>query len=176
MRSDRWPLLFGAACLWHAALAQASDPLTDFGVMRPEAGSVAPAFTLSAPGGEHTNLTDYRGRVVLLNFWATWCAPCREEMPSMQKLWEAYRDRGLVVLAVAVGEDAKPVTRFAEKLGLDYPVLLDRKEDVRDSYGVVGLPVSYFIDREGNIAGRVVAGRDWTSPQAVAFVEHLLAR
>ncbi len=164
-----------AAWLLHATPSHASDPLADFGVITPGTRAIAPDFSLPTLEGPNVSLVDYRGKVILINFWATWCAPCREEMPSMQTLWEGYKDKGFVILAVATdGHNRKAIDRFVKKLELDYPVLLDQDEQVRDRYKVVGLPITYFVGRDGNIIGRVIAGRDWASPESVALIEYLL--
>ncbi len=114
-------------------------------------------------------------KVVLLNFWATWCPPCRKEMPAMEQLYRAYRDRGLVVLAVS--QDQAPlatVRRFAEELKLSFPVWHERDGLVGRQYSVPGVPTSYLIGRDGRIAYRVLGEYDWFSPEARAAVETLL--
>lgn len=115
-------------------------------------------------------------KVVLLNFWATWCPPCRREMPAMEQLYQAYRDRGLVVLAVS--QDQAPLTtvrRFAEELRLGFPVWHDRDGLVGRQYSIPGVPASYLIGVDGRIAYRVLGEYDWFGPEARATVERLLA-
>jgi peroxiredoxin len=104
------------------------------------------------------NLTDYRGKVVLLNFWATWCEPCKKEMPEIQSAYEKFKDRGFVVLSVNFGEDPDPAAAFAHHGRLAFPILLDPNVNVAARYGVVNLPVSFFIDQEGIIQERVFGG------------------
>ena len=159
-----------------AAVPAYADPFSELGVTTPKVRLEAPAFTLARLGGGGTaGLTDFAGKLVLLNFWATWCAPCREEMPAMQRLWERYREHGLVIVAVAVDKgNNKQVASFVDKLGLNYPILVDPEGKVRNRYEVVGLPMSYLIGRDGKISGRVIGATDWDSPQAFALVEHLL--
>ena len=153
----------------------AADPFSDLGVTTPKVRLKAPSFTLNRLGGGKASLADFTGKVVLLNFWATWCAPCRKEMPAMQRLWEGYRKQGLVIVAVAADRgDAEHVASFVDKLGLTYPILLDPTGTVRNRYEVVGLPMSYLIGRDGKISGRVIGTTKWDSPQAFALVEHLL--
>ena len=121
-----------------------------------ELGHYAPDFTLPALTGEPVTLSDWRGQTVLLKFWASWCAPCRVEMPLLQATYEAYSDEGLVVLAVNLEEEKRRVAAFVEDLGLLVPVLLDEKADVGTLYRVRGAPTTYFIDRDGVIRQRHV--------------------
>ncbi|MEJ2574351.1 MAG: TlpA disulfide reductase family protein [Gammaproteobacteria bacterium] len=158
-----------------SATAAGADPFSELGVTTPKVRLKAPSFTLNRLGGGTARMPDFAGKVVLLNFWATWCAPCREEMPAMQRLWERYRQQGLVIVAVAADRsDGKQVASFVDQLGLTYPILLDPKGEVRNRYEVVGLPMSYLIGRDGKISGRVIGITKWDSPQAFALVEHLL--
>ncbi len=155
----------------------AADPFTELGVDVPKVRLDAPVFTLDKLSEGDASLSDYKGKVILLNFWATWCAPCREEMPAMQRLWQRYREQGFVIVAVAADRgDRKPVISFVDKLALSYPVLLDPEGDVRNRYEVVGLPMSYLIGRDGKISGRVIGIREWDSPEADAVVTMLLAQ
>ena len=124
-------------------------PQVSFGGIAP--GTEAPDFTLPTLDGEMVSLASYRGQPVLLNFWATWCPPCRAEMPAMQRVYETYRDDGFVVLAVNVRESEEPVRAFIEELGLTFPILMDEKGDVTNTYRVYGLPTTYFLDREGRV-------------------------
>jgi peroxiredoxin len=137
----------------------------------------APTFFLEKPGGEQVGLTDFAGKVVLLNFWATWCSPCREEMPAMQRLWEKYREQGFVILAVAADKGSqKQVVDFVEKQALSYPILFDPQGEVRKKYEVVGLPMSYLIGRDGRISGRTLGIREWDSDKANELVTELLSQ
>ncbi len=114
-------------------------------------GTPAPNFQLQTPEGQTVSLSDFRGKQVVLNFWATWCPPCRSEMPDMQQLYDE-RQSDLVVLAVDVQEAGAPVRRFTDQLGLSFPVVLDTNGEVTQSFGVQSLPTSFFIDREGRVA------------------------
>ena len=118
----------------------------------------APSFTLNDLDGRPVNLTDYRGKIVLLNFWATWCEPCKKEMPEMQAAYEQYMDQGFVVLAINFGGRADQASSFAHHGRLTFPILLDPGVKVASRYGVVSLPVSFFIDKEGIIRERVFGG------------------
>jgi peroxiredoxin len=114
-------------------------------------GSPAPDFELEAADGGHVGLTDYLGDVVLLNFWATWCAPCRTEMPLLQSAFESFQDQGFVVLGIDFDEPADLVTSFGEELGLAFPLLLDPGGKIQQQYKVRGYPTTVILDREGRI-------------------------
>jgi peroxiredoxin len=108
-------------------------------------------FTLKTPGGGTVNLADYKGRVVLLNFWGTWCPPCRVEVPAFVEVQEAYRDRGLVIVGVAVEDTDEAVSAFASEMGINYPLAMTQ-DDLEHAYGpIYGLPLSFFIARDGSI-------------------------
>jgi peroxiredoxin len=165
----------GTLLIAAAGSVSAADLFSKLGVDVPKVRLEAPALALDRLDGGKAGLTDFTGKVVLLNFWATWCAPCREEMPAMQRLWERYREQGLVIVAVSADKgERKKVVSFVDKLALGFPILLDPEGDVRNRYEVVGLPMSYLIGRDGKISGRVIGITRWDSPEAFALVEHLL--
>jgi thiol-disulfide isomerase/thioredoxin len=121
-------------------------------------GAIAPDFTLTTLDGKKVMLSDYRGKAVLLNFWATWCGPCKVEIPWFIDLEKQYGPQGLVILGVAMDDDGKAtVTKFAQEMKIDYTVLLGN-DNVADEYGgVEGLPTTFYVDRNGKIV-KVVAG------------------
>jgi peroxiredoxin len=152
-----------------------ADPYTEMAVDRPSAPEAAPPFVLTDLSGEKVSLAALSGKVVLLNFWATWCIPCRTEMPGMERLWQQYRERGLAIVAVSVDDDGeKRIAKFVRRLNLSYPILLDPQSEVADRYEVSGLPASYLIDGKGRLIGRLVGSREWDSPEAVGLIEQLL--
>ncbi|HAX68990.1 MAG TPA: TlpA disulfide reductase family protein [Anaerolineales bacterium] len=126
----------------------------------PQAGFSAPDFTLQTTSGETYTLSDLKGNAVLVNLWATWCPPCRAEMPAMQKLYEEYKDQGFVVLAVnsTVQDNPLEIPPFLEEFGITFPVLLDHTGDVTRAYQVRSLPSTYFINRLGIITEVVIGG------------------
>ena len=136
----------------------------------------APAFTLVDVDGAEAALSDHHGKVVMLNFWASWCPPCRREMPSMQRLFAKYAEQGFVVIAVNQWEDEDLVFEFVSRLEPEpsFPVLLDRDSKVAEQYGVKGLPTTFLIDREGNIRYRAMGGRDFDHPEIEQLIESLL--
>jgi peroxiredoxin len=115
-----------------------------------EVGMQAPDFTLENMNGEQVSLSDYHGQKVFLNFWASWCPPCRQEMPDMQKLHEEYGEE-VVILAVNVGESKSTAANFMMQNGLSFPVLLDNSKDTARNYLIRGIPSSYFLDQNGII-------------------------
>jgi peroxiredoxin len=137
----------------------------------------APAFTLAGSDGRTYRLADFRGKVVLVNFWATWCAPCRREMPSMQRLWTLMRGEDFQMVAIDVGEDVAALSGFIAALGapIEFPVLLDHDASVSDAWPVIGLPTSFLVDRRGRLAYRALGGREWDSPALVDSIRDLMA-
>lgn len=121
-------------------------------VVKLELGGPAPGFTLQTLDGKTASLSDYKGKVVLVNFWASWCQPCREEMPAIEQAYETYKDQGLVVLGVNLKEKTVPVQGFVDNYKLTFPILMDTDNAVAiDLYKVKPIPTSFFIDREGNL-------------------------
>ena len=136
---------------------------------------VAADFTLTDMEGNQVSLSQYRGKVVILNFWATWCPPCREEMPSMERLYRDYKDQGLVILAVNVDDNGKKaVGRFLQKTPHSFPILLDSESLVRNSYGVFRFPESFIIDRNGIVVKKIIGARDWMSGPTFDLINFLL--
>ncbi len=137
---------------------------------RPE----APDFVLPDVEGDIHRLSDYRGKVVIVNFWATWCPPCRKEMPSMQRAWEQLREQGVAMLAIDVGEDKDAVLAFQVQAPVEFPLLLDEDSSVTTAWPVRGLPTTYVVDTRGRLAYRAVGGREWDEPALLAQVRELL--
>ncbi|MHB8177021.1 MAG: TlpA family protein disulfide reductase [Vulcanimicrobiaceae bacterium] len=155
-----------------ALLAGCSAPSTQAGPSG-MVGRMAPSYALMTTHGARRSLRAYRGRVVVLNLWATWCPPCRAEMPDLERLWLVDRARGLVVLGVDQGEGTKRVAEFARSLDVTYPVLLDQRQRYGRAVGALGLPTTLIIDR----SGRVVRAFDGalTYSQMRAAVDPVLA-
>jgi thiol-disulfide isomerase/thioredoxin len=118
-----------------------------------KAGALAPDFLLRRLDGGELRLSDLRGKAVIVNMWATWCGPCRKEMPQFVAAYDRYRDRGLEIVAVNVQESPSIIRPFADDFGIDFPVVLDKRGKVSDKYRILGLPTTYFIDREGVVRG-----------------------
>jgi peroxiredoxin len=124
----------------------------------PTVGMQAEDFRLTDLAGKEQSLSQYRGKIVLLNFWATWCKPCTTEMPAMQTMYDKLRDKGFVVLAVNELEDDAKVREHIKQYGHTFPVLMDRDNKVANQFGVFGLPVSVFIDQEGRVQEYIKGG------------------
>lgn len=146
------------------------------GPRKPELGRPAPDFTLSGLDGTTYRLADLRGKVVFVNLWATWCPPCRHEMPSMIRLYERFRGQGLEILAVSEDTDEAELRRFVRAYGLPFPVLRDEGKKVYDLYRATGLPETHLIDRDGMLRASIIGPFDWGGPETVGRVRELLER
>jgi thiol-disulfide isomerase/thioredoxin len=131
-------------------------------------------FSLPLVGKTSLALRDLRGKVVFLNFWATWCGPCRAEMPSMEALYRRFKDEGFEMVAVNCGESETAAASFVEQYRLSFPAALDPSGQVSGVYGIQALPTTYIIDRDGNILSRVVGSLNWNTPELFAAFEALL--
>jgi cytochrome c biogenesis protein CcmG/thiol:disulfide interchange protein DsbE len=139
------------------------------------AGFPAPDFALPDLNGRLQRLSDFRGKVVFLNVWATWCPPCRMEMPAMETLYRRLKGRDFVMLAVSQDDEGlKTVKPFVEKNGLTFPVLLDPKASVSGQYGVTGYPETFVIDREGKVVQHVIGPENWENDQSYRYFLGLL--
>ncbi|MBT5550032.1 MAG: TlpA family protein disulfide reductase [Nitrospina sp.] len=142
---------------------------------KPEAGYLAPRFTLRNLKGNLEGLDDHSGKVIIVNFWATWCAPCLKEMPSFETLYRRYRSKGLTLLAISLDkESSSKVQEFVDKYKLTFPVLLDTEGVAEKLYPSFTIPFTYVIDKQGRVAARVDGAKDWESSETFEAVEHLL--
>lgn len=138
--------------------------------------ALAPDFAAPDLRGQAVSLSSLRGKVVVVNVWTTWCPPCRQEMPSMERLAAHFRGRDFQLLAVSQDEgDREKVEAFARELGLTFPVLLDPQRQVGERFGVWGYPETFVIDRNGYVVERVIGPREWDSPASIAAIEALIA-
>ncbi|MEK7716129.1 MAG: TlpA disulfide reductase family protein [Pseudomonadota bacterium] len=136
----------------------------------------APDFALKDADRKLHRLSEQRGKVVLVNFWATWCPPCRREMPSMQRAWKKLQGRNFEMYAVNVGEDEDTIFGFTFSTGVEltFPILLDRDALVIKAWPVIALPTSFVIDPQGRIVYRAVGGREWDDPQLLRQIRELM--
>jgi len=148
--------------------------LSSLGIAKSD-GQIADDFTLETIEGKLISLSDYRGKIVFLNFWATWCPPCRREMPSMEKLYQKFKDKDFIMLAVSLRENSEKVSKFMRDNKLSFPALLDSKGKVGSQYGISSIPTTFFIDKHGMMIGRAIGGRDWASEETDKLIEALLA-
>jgi thiol-disulfide isomerase/thioredoxin len=170
------PVLAGVL-LFALSAACSSDP-----PQAPPAGPVAPGqpapdFTLSDLDGRSYTLSQLRGKVVIVNFWASWCPPCRAEMPSMEQLHRELSGKGLVMLAINIEKEGRStVPKFLAATPHSFPVLLDDREVVQRRYGVNKFPESFIVRKDGVIDDKIIGAIDWADPSAVAYFRDLLAR
>jgi len=148
--------------------------LKQLDLMRPARPKVADDFTLPMSDGGSFTLSAQRGKVVLVNFWATWCPPCLEEMPAMERLWRRHKDAGFVLLAVSLDSDPKKVPPFVSAHKFTFPVAVDPKMTVAERYGVRALPSSFVIDRDGTVTGIALGPRTWDGAAAHGLVQAML--
>jgi DsbE subfamily thiol:disulfide oxidoreductase len=134
----------------------------------------APDFTLAGPDGKKLSLKDYRGKVVFLNFWATWCPSCRTEMPDMDKLYREYKGKGFEIVAVNVKDKREDAMKFVSNMKLTYPIMLDPEGEVGLLYGAWGMPATYLIDRKGVVQARLWGPAEWYSPAARNLIKTML--
>lgn len=134
---------------------------------------LAPDFALKDPEGRTLRLTDYRGKPVILNFWATWCPPCREEMPSIQRAYEALKADGIAVIAINVGEDLGTIEQFLEDEPVDFALPMDTDSKVAQRYPMRGLPATFVIDPQGRLAFSAMGSREWDDPRLLDQVRAL---
>lgn len=133
----------------------------------------APYFELMDIDGKLHKLTDYKGSVVILNFWATWCPPCRYEMPSMDRARKILKGEKIVILAIDVGEDEDTIFEFTGNYPVEFPLLMDPEAKTIKQYPVVGLPTTYIIDPHGYITHKIVGSREWDDPQLLDKIRKL---
>ena len=131
-------------------------------------------FNLLDLTGKRVMLSDFKGKIVFLNFWTTWCPPCREEMTSMQKLYTRFTDKDFAMLAVSMNEPASVVKKFFTDYNLTFTSLLDSEGEIGARFGVRAIPTTYIIDRDGAIIGKAFGPRKWYGQKAIALFEHLI--
>ncbi len=136
----------------------------------------APDFTLQDLSGKNINLSSFRGKTILLNFWATWCPYCRKERDHLNSVYNEYKDKGLIIISVATDNSIETVREFMKKVPADYIVLSDKDKEVSNSYKVRGLPTSFLIDREGVVQEKIVGFREWTNTGSKKHLDGLIGK
>lgn len=149
------------------------EAMKDLDLIRPARAKLAEDFTLPTPGGGTFKLSDHRGKVVMVNFWATWCPPCLEEMPAMERLYRQQKASGFTLVAVSVDTEPMRVAPFVAKHKLTFPIALDTKMDLANSYSVRALPSSFIVARDGNLAALAIGPRHWDGNAAHSVIEGL---
>jgi peroxiredoxin len=152
-----------------------AEAMKELDLIRPARSKAAEDFTLPMPGGSTFKLSEHRGKVVMINFWATWCPPCLEEMPAMERLYRAQKEAGFTLVAVSVDTDGAKIAPFMAEHKLTFPIALDPKMDLANGYAVRALPSSFLVGRDGNLAALAIGPRHWDGDAALSVVEGLAA-
>lgn len=150
--------------LWNSPSWATLDAYEKMGIAKSKTSRSAPDFSVRDIHGNRVHLEDFKGKVIFLNFWATWCEPCKEELPSMQRLYESMKNKNFEILAVSIDRGNEDrVRKYVKEYNLTFPVLLDPDQKIRKKYFVLGLPTSYLIDAKGTLKGFVSGARAWDS-------------
>ncbi len=150
-------------------------PLEPFETEYPAEAFLAPEFSLPTLSGGKISLSDYRGKVLFINFWATWCATCKVEMPSMQRLYDRYRDKGFEMITISVDKDQSLIQPFMDEYKLTFPVLLDPDSEVaKKSYKTTGVPETFIVNKAGIIVHKAIGPREWDTEDSLLAFEQLL--
>lgn len=165
--------LTAAALLPAGPVPTSAAPAAERGMVK--VGDVAPNFQLRDLAGNMVSLSQLRGKIVLLNFWATWCGPCRVEMPAMEQLYRTFPRKEFEILAVSTDPQGAVVTRpFQQEMGFTFPILHDSEYRVGLTYGARTLPMTFMVDRQGVIRQKIFGARDWDSPEARELIQTLM--
>jgi peroxiredoxin len=167
-------ILLSAAVWLGAGQAFANDPLTALKIGRVASGTMAAPFELKSLDGTSVELAHLKGKAVVLNFWATWCGPCKEEMPAFEHLRQQLDPERFALLTITTDLQREGIKQFLANLHLQLPVLFDEDQDVSHAYMVRALPTTVFIDRQGTLLGRAVGPREWDAPNAVHALQSLM--
>lgn len=138
-----------------------------------QVGDRAPNFSITTDSGQAVSLANYRGKVLVLNFWASWCPPCVEETPSLNKFQQEVAGSGVTVLGISIDRNKKMYDRFLRRFGVSFETARDPDAKISASYGTFKIPETYIIDRNGKVAEKIISDRNWTDPQIVNFVKSL---
>ncbi len=141
-----------------------------------EEGKSAPDFMVKGLQGNDVRLSDYRGRLVFLNFWATWCPPCREEMPSIEDLYRSMQGRPFQILAVSIDDDPSQVVGFRQFAGYTFPMFMDKEQKAATIYRTTGVPETYLIGPDGTLLYKIIGPRDWTDPKITKVFDQILSK
>ena len=159
------------------ALQQNKSSQRSFEPVMLEVGRPAPDFTLVGLDGKMVSLSDYRGKVILVNIWATWCPPCVAEMPSMEKLYQHLKGDAFVILAVSLDEQGVSVVApFMKKYNLTFPALIDTYGITKIAYKTTGVPESFIINKQGILAKKIVGPLDWSAPEVLGYLQQLIQK
>jgi peroxiredoxin len=138
-------------------------------------GKTAPSFELADTSGKTVSLSSFEGKVIILNFWATRCPPCLEEMPSLNALYNAYKEKGLAVIAISTDRNNDEVKEAVQANGLEFVVLYDNNHEAKTRYNVFALPTSFIINKQGFIAETIIGGRNWMDESSQSMIEKFIS-
>jgi peroxiredoxin len=164
-------LLNSAEAVEHAGAAKLLEALS---IIPPNKEVDAVDFTVESIVGNSESLSDYRGKVIFLNFWATWCGPCRAEVGEIDALYETLKDEDFMIMALSIQEQKKKVSKFMKNNNIDFPVYLDSDGTVAAMYGVTGIPTTYIIAPNGKVVGRAIGPRQWGGQDSVELMRSLM--
>lgn len=180
MHVKYWLVVTGILiCLQHSnfVIAKEQHVFKQFKVEQPKKIPLAPAVKGMGINGQIHDLADYKGKVVLLHFWASFCLPCLHELPQLQKLWQQSQAVGLEVISVALDRGStEPVKKIINKLSVTFPVIIENQRLIRDRYEIFAMPITYLINRDGLIIGRVIGARNWTSDNGQQLISNILKK
>lgn len=171
-------VIFFLLLVFHSQTEGAEEGLfSKIGISAIKGDKKAPDFSLIDLNGKKLGLKQVKGKIILLNFWATWCGPCKEEMPSLEVLHQQFKEKNFVLLAISVDyEGLKPVKEFIDKHHYTFPVLLDPKCETLDLFEIKGIPTTFLIDKKGRMVGKAIGPRNWKSPEAVSLINLLIQK
>lgn len=158
------------------AVQQGTDTQTnDNSQMQPASvHSSVPSFDLRNLQGNDMQLQSYKDKLILVNFWASWCGPCNEEAPSMESMYEQLHKQGLVVVGISIDHHVSQVKKFVKQYSITFPVLLDTDESVASSYGITGVPETFILDKNYKLIKHIIGPIDWSSPNVTAYLSNLI--
>lgn len=170
------PYAFLVAALVSALIVSINKiELRPYEVEYPEVTFISPEFDIPSLTGGNYKLSDYRGKVVFINFWATWCGTCKVEMPSMEKLYQTFKKDGFEMLTISVDKDISLIKPFMEKYKLTFPVLLDPESSIaKGKYKTTGVPETFIVNREGIIVYKAIGPDDWSTPEMIQAFSQLI--
>jgi peroxiredoxin len=169
-----WIVRVLLTCVLGSGSAIAANPAAEASKLKTLTPKPAPALSLQDMDGKNVKLSDYRGKVVLVNFWATYCAPCRTEMPAMNRVRRELAGKGFEILSVDIAENVPAVRKFMQQTPIDFPVLMDAEGKSMKPWNAIALPSSYLIDRKGRLRASLAAAAEWDAPEYKAAIQALL--